>query len=210
MAGLRFDYVIAHKRGVYLLLGGLATLATIIAIYQLFFAPPAFTPSEEAKEWVKKEKKSRQLTQNQSTKLDRALDMLNSSDHMMFEQNRWVFERLGERAVPDLMEVCNSTTSSRRERINAVYLLGTLGEDSAGAVPSLISILRENERDDDLKAITLLALGKIGPSARSSIPLVTRLSQDDHRWVQESAQFALKRINGDTSATTPDIFSQLK
>ncbi len=210
MARLRFDYVLSHKRELYVLIIGLAAVFGLAIVYQLFIAPPAFNPSEEAKEWVKKEKKSRQLTKNQSTKLDRALDMLNSSDHMMFEQNRWVFERLGERGVPGLMEVCNSPASSRRERINAIYILGTLGKDSSGAVPSLISILRENERDDDLKAITLLALGKIGPSARSSLPIVTRLSQDDHRWVRESAQFALKRINGDTSAPTPDIFSQLK
>lgn len=121
---------------------------------------------------------------------DNAIALLDTSDEMMFEQAVYALERLGEEAVPSLLEELKDEDISGKKRVNIVYALGRLGPKAREAVPALLPFLGSPE--PDLRAVAAIALGKIGDP--SAIPAISPLADDDSRWVRKSAAGALKLL----------------
>ncbi len=77
---------------------------------------------------------------------------------------------LGNTAVSGLNDIIQDTQLYPYVRLMAVYELGEIG--SSEAVPSLVNVLNSTSSKDPLFKNTIKALGKIGESASSAIPVL--------------------------------------
>lgn len=101
--------------------------------------------------------------------------------------------RLRDRAaVPVLIEALSESELEERTRLEAVRLLGSLGDPRA--VDALFDLLD----DDRMRRRAVLALGRIG-DLRALEPLIEQLAEAQHTTVRDSAARALAHL-GDAQA----------
>ena len=94
-----------------------------------------------------------------------------------------------ELAVPALIEQLQFEPS--------VIVLGALGEyraASAPALPLLVEIVENDEREADQRCAAVQAIGRIGPAAVDRLPLLITALQDEQATVRESATGAIPMI----------------
>ena len=80
-------------------------------------------------------------------------------------------------------------------RAEVITAIGRLGAAAKPAVPSLLTVLEEN--DQKIRMATVLALGEIGPAAEAAIPKLMRLEKDDRTQIARGAEKALDQIAPD-------------
>lgn len=83
-------------------------------------------------------------------------------------------------------------------RQDAAEMLGQFGEAAAAAVPELVKQLDSD--DEAFRESLVLALGSIGPSAKTALGKLNKLqSNDPDRLIRFEAQQAIKKIEGNPS-----------
>lgn len=102
--------------------------------------------------------------------------------------------RMGGAAVPGLLELLDDPKMGPR-RAEVITAIGRLGAAAKPAVPSLLTVLEEN--DQKIRMATVLALGEIGPAAEAAIPKLMRLEKDDRTQIARGAEKALDQIAPD-------------
>ena len=96
-------------------------------------------------------------------------------------------------AVPVFLQVAadtNAKTSPLEDREEAIGMLGEIHSSPQIVVPVLTNLLA----DSTVCVDTVAALGKFGPDAISSLPLLNRLLNDPNKMVRLYAIEAIKRI----------------
>jgi HEAT repeat protein len=84
--------------------------------------------------------------------------------------------------IPALIVALDAPTPSQSSesrltiRDSVIFALGSFGEDGAPAVPALVRILENANESRELRLQAVIALGRIGPSAKGTVPLIHRLS----------------------------------
>lgn len=78
--------------------------------------------------------------------------------------------RIGESAIPDLVEALSSPDATVRRK--AVEVLGRMGGDSAPAVPELVKLL--DDPDVAVRKAAIRTLGQIGPAAKEAVPALVQ------------------------------------
>lgn len=96
----------------------------------------------------------------------------------------------------------------RRARQEAVFGYEALGPLARAQVRSLSDILT-HDPSWDVRRAAALALGGIGPEARSAAPALFRAARDESAWVRNSAFIALEEILPDARLTLPVLASGL-
>jgi HEAT repeat protein len=82
----------------------------------------------------------------------------------------------------------------------ACVVLADIGPDAAEAVPEIQAVLQA--KDPDVRLQALVALGEIGAAAKSAVPAIVSLAENDEFvHVRYAAVYALGNIGGDGTAT---------
>ena len=85
---------------------------------------------------------------------------------------------------------------------NASDALASLG---AAALPALVNGLG----DEELRVVAVMALGRMGAGAKSSVPVLVELLNDDDPKFRVEVQFALGAIGADSATATPALIAAL-
>ncbi len=131
-----------------------------------------------------------EIAQNKERRVKQNIKNLNSKNYMSFEKATYFFELMGEEAVSHLVKALKDDDNSKRMRINAIYVLGRLGNNGSRAVFYIMPFL--SDEDSDYRAVAARAIGRIG--GKTGVVALSVLLDDDDDWVKESAIKALKKI----------------
>ncbi len=126
-------------------------------------------------------------------RIERALLNLDSTNYAMAEAAIYKLEQMSDHAIPYLIREMREDDLSKRKLSNIIYTLGRIGPRAKITVPLLTSFL--SHESNDIRAISVIALGKIGRGAQDAVPKLVKLQYDPHEWISESAQKSLKSIN---------------
>lgn len=88
-------------------------------------------------------------------------------------------------------------------RASAAKALGNLGAGASSAIPSLCSLLKDE--DHVVRRVAAEALGKIGPEARGAVGALNEAIKDKEMWFREEAVTALGRIGADAAPAIPAL-----
>jgi len=106
--------------------------------------------------------------------------------------------RMGQPAVPVLIDALKSNCRNNYLVQEAAATgLGKIGPEAREAVPTLIAMLKKDDKDVRRRACQVL--GKIGPEARAAVPALKEALKDKNDSVRESAAWAFVRIDPDTA-----------
>src|SRR5262245_6283433 len=97
------------------------------------------------------------------------LRLLGSEEEPAQQEAVEALSRLGQAAVPELIEALKDDDWQVRNQ--AAEVLGVIGPDAKAAVPALIDVLQEE--DKYFRSHGAVALGKIGREARAAVPALT-------------------------------------
>ncbi len=197
----------------------------IIIIFLLLFFPVVITglvaqhtaiaaseevTDENTKEDAEQEEESEDGSKKtaEQMKLDQALRDLGSSNPEAIEKSVQYFENMDETASIHLTRHLRNNRDDKRIRENAIYVIGRLGKKGEQAVPTLISFLRSE--DADTRAVTAIALGKMGRGAKAAVDDLARLQFDGDKWVSQNAHKALVRIGTSKAKRIVRKFEELQ
>ena len=98
---------------------------------------------------------------------------------------------------------------------SAVWVLGELGPDAKGAVPVLVTLLNEADKDSGLPGSAASALTAIGPAAKSAIPDIIALLKyfqgfEAEEMRQVTVVRALGKFGPDAAAAVPVLIIGLQ
>lgn len=158
-------------------------LLYVLSVAAAIASPSAYARSEE------------EMKQLERQRIEQALENLDSSKYELQENSFFMFERMGEEIIPELVKVLRDDRSSKRKIINTVYALGRMGKDARQAVTVIMPYLKEE--DKDVKVVTIIALGKIGKDAKDAVPYLAKLLYEPDEWIQENTIKALLNIGTD-------------
>lgn len=96
-------------------------------------------------------------------------------------------------SVPHLIRALRDEKVDVRNR--AALALAEIGPTGREAVPSLISLLKDNNEDRAVRLNTIRALGKIGSEAKAAIPFLTELKENQDEVFHQAVLRALSRIS---------------
>lgn len=102
---------------------------------------------------------------------------------------------LHEIALPKLIEIARDEDEDEPIRINSIYIIGRMGENSEKAVATLTRIVSSRTESNEIRAIAIGALGRIGKKAFSSVTILNNQLYSEDPWIAEQAERALKSIN---------------
>jgi HEAT repeat protein len=123
------------------------------------------------------------------------LSLLASDNEPAQQEAVGALSRLGQAAVPELIEALNDDDWQVRNQ--AAVALGAIGPEAKAAVPALIDVLQDE--DKYFRSQGALALGKIGREARAAVPALIEALEDHDEDVRREAAAALGRIGPEAS-----------
>ena len=118
-----------------------------------------------------------------------------------------------KQAIPALIEALSD--EDQDVRFDAAVALAAMGADASNAVPALAKIVTNmalgssSESDVRLHAIVMMALGKIGPPAISTLPLLKASLQETNSYLSGQAAVAIWRISGDVATALPVLLREM-
>ncbi len=94
------------------------------------------------------------------------------------------------------LDALKAPSTDAKQRLKAVHALSNVGPAHPQAIPALIDALEQT--DPAVRDEVVLALLKIGPSAKESLVVLERVSQSDKdTQVRDLAEKAIKAIRGE-------------
>ena len=99
----------------------------------------------------------------------------------------------GKEAVPLLIKILADKERTAQSRGLAAKALGNMGANAKAAVPALVVGL--DDRDHDLQDHCVVALGCIGPEAKSATPKLARMAKEGNARVIKASKEALAKID---------------
>ena len=117
------------------------------------------------------------------------IDALEDDNNFVFHSAADSLGKIGEPAVPHLMELIDSGADDAR--CIAAWKLGELQYE--GAIPKLISVIEADE-NPELLALCVWALGEIGYYSDNVMDVLNAAKIHEHPDVNQRAQLAIKKI----------------
>lgn len=94
------------------------------------------------------------------------------------------------------LEALKTPSTEVKQRLKAVQALSNVGSAHPQAIPTLIEALEQT--DSAVRGAAVLALLKIGPSAKDALPVLERISESDKETqIRGFAEKAIKAIRGE-------------
>lgn len=94
------------------------------------------------------------------------------------------------------LDALKAANTDAKQRLKAVHALSNVGRAHPKAIPALIEALEQT--DPAVRGEVVLALLKIGPSAKEALAALDRVSQSDKdTQVRGFAEMAIKAIRGE-------------
>ena len=113
----------------------------------------------------------------------------------------------GAPAIAALVQMAKNEKEPLRSRLFAIRALGQFREDAKPAVPTLIALLKSNQKA--VRLATLEALSEIRESAKAAVPLIIPLLNDRNEAVRAMAAEALGNIGRDAKAAVSGLIEAL-
>ena len=135
--------------------------------------------------------------------VDDAIRELNSADPGVVLDATYALGRLGNRAVPALMDVLLGPDGDLRERVPAA-----LSATGGHAVDALVDALAHS--DDWVRATAADTLGDIGLPALGALPAIRRALVDSCDWVRHNAARALAIWGKAATGAREDLLTALQ
>lgn len=107
-----------------------------------------------------------------------------------------------ESAISALIAALNNQDAVVRQR--ATVALSKMG---SVAIPNLLNILKDQKQDVQVRSESAYALGEMGMTAKSAIPTLIEVFQDENQPIREGAIFALAQMG---LSATPALTESLK
>ncbi|MFO0938259.1 MAG: HEAT repeat domain-containing protein [Gemmataceae bacterium] len=86
-------------------------------------------------------------------------------------------------------------STNAKQRLKALDVLGNVGPADPGAIPALITGIKD--KDAKCRSASILALSKIGPDAKAALPALNEISQSEKDpAIKKQIQIAMDRIQG--------------
>ena len=132
-----------------------------------------------------------------SAAIARWIDKLRSADAAAQGEAAWALSRVGRESVPPLRTLLREGATAERAR--AAATLGMLRGEATAAVDDLAAAVTDDE-DSAVRCAAAVALGQIGPAAKSAAPVLERLAASDLPGMADAAQGALAAIEPENGA----------
>lgn len=140
-------------------------------------------------------------SQPEGPKVDELLARLQSEDTNVSGQANLALIRVGEPAVPGLVDMLRSG-DTRLKKIAATTLWG-LGARGKDAVPALAEMLADPEVD--LRLSAAMALDNMGPAAAGAVPDLVKALRDPEGEVRQWSAKALGHIGPAAASAVPAL-----
>jgi HEAT repeat protein len=131
---------------------------------------------------------------------------LKSADQDVSGQANLALIRIGEPAVPAVVELLGSDDAQLRAR--AASTLWGMGSKGKAAVPALASTLADP--DMEVRVASAMALEGIGPDAKEAVPALVRALKDREGRVRQWAAKALGKIGPAAKDALPALVEASK
>jgi HEAT repeat protein len=116
-------------------------------------------------------------------------------------------------AIPALIEALGDPED--KVRFCSALAIIEMGPDASNAVPALTAIVANTGTGPKtnslfyLRAVAARALGKIGPAALSTIPVLKSTTLEHNSYLRGHAAVAIWRINGDVDTALPVLLQEM-
>lgn len=128
-----------------------------------------------------------------NTRLEMAIKNLGASESFLVEKAMYRLMNYKEKALPMVAKIVKARKAPQRQKVNALYLLGRIGNDSKKYLPAIIVALKND--DVDVSSSAAIALGKIGSDRYNTVTYLAQYMKKQRGWPQDMAIRALKQIN---------------
>jgi len=139
-------------------------------------------------------------------KVDNLISDLQSADPAVSGKASLELIRVGEPAVPSLVEMLESDDA--RLRTLATNTLWGMGSKGRAAVPALAGTL--NDREPSLRVAAAMALENMGPDAAPAVPALIRALKDRDGKVRQWSAKALGKIGPAAEKAVPALAQAAK
>ncbi|NEU72665.1 PBS lyase [Hassallia byssoidea VB512170] len=177
---------------------GNSTLPRFFAVIALSFSCLSLSVLPMSKGW----------TQDVSNaEINSYIKKLGSDNYSEYEKTSKALQKLGSKAVPDLVKALQN--KNPKVRSSAADALGKIGEKAASATPALAEALK-NDNEAYVRSSAAQALGRIGKEAASATPALAEALKNDNDYVRSSVAYALESIGKEAASATPALAEALK
>jgi vesicle coat complex subunit len=91
--------------------------------------------------------------------------------------------------IPPLIDALKDSDTEVRQ--SAVGALASMGHQ---AVPALVEVLKDKDKDKELRANVAYVLGQMGTGGQEAVPALVKLLKDDDTHVRRRAAYAIQSI----------------
>ena len=120
------------------------------------------------------------------------LDVMREGDDVQVEAAKGMLVRFGTKALPELREAIKD--SKKSTRIAGLDCVTLIGQKASEMVPDLQELIADTNVDVDVKIGAIRAIGRLGPSARVSVPTLIQSLTDSNNHVREISVSTLSRF----------------
>ncbi|MEM9543080.1 MAG: HEAT repeat domain-containing protein, partial [Cyanobacteria bacterium P01_E01_bin.42] len=128
--------------------------------------------------------------ESEETEIKAAIEQL--SDPEKYQEAIYSLEKMGVKAVPDLIKAIENGNQSIR--VNSIHILHTIGINAEAAIPSLLKTLAK-DKTWEVRRNAAFAIGEIGLDREGVTQGLLNALQDDKKIVQYNASIALGKID---------------
>ncbi len=123
--------------------------------------------------------------------IDQNIEFLEKTDSY-FETAVHKLEKIGEKSVEPLLEHLRKNRDNKQIVTAVIYTLGRIGPKSARAIPTILTFIKNEDRD--IKNASIAALGRIGRKAERAVPQLKEALTDENEFTRTLAYRSLLDI----------------
>jgi HEAT repeat protein len=120
------------------------------------------------------------------------VETLHDADAWVRLEAGWALQQMHKAAVPLLAIALRDDKADEDFRRSAAVTLGLMGRCAEAALKPLVQVYEAADTSTDLRLLIIEALGRIGPAAGSTIPLLVEASKCD--LLASAASQALRHV----------------